>query len=174
MAKRKKIDFELRLRCQKGGNIVKSPDPASFQKLLHAVKERAAYYDNVTILENCLESISAEDLIRNHASWHREFYQDTVHPAKILRSKKRYDKQILPARLPEGSEFLQVPVRPGRPASSVKEEQPIMPQIFTRSSKFLQDPKNVGPGFINPRGGVLCSFQYRANICQYLGSEILR
>ena len=36
-------------------------------KFLHAVEERAAYYDNdFTILENCLESISAEDLIRNH------------------------------------------------------------------------------------------------------------
>ena len=81
----------------------KSPDPASFEKFLHAVKERAAYYDNdFAILENCLESISAEDLIRNHASWHRECYQDTVHPAKILRAKKRYDKQILP----EGSEVL--------------------------------------------------------------------
>ena len=95
--KEKKIDFELWLMRQTGGNIVKSPDPASFEKFLHAVTERAAYYDNdFTILENCLESISAEDLIRNHASWQRECYQDTVQPAKILRAKKRYDKQILP------------------------------------------------------------------------------
>ena len=140
MAKRKKIDFELCLRCQIGDNIVKSPDPASFEKCLHAAKERATCYDNdFTILESCLESISAEDVISNHASWHRECYQDTVQPAKILRAKKRYDKQILP----EGSQVLQVPVRPGRPASSVKEEQPIMPQRFMRFSKSLQDPKQV-------------------------------
>ena len=78
-----------------GGSIVKSPDPASFEKFLHAVKERAAYYDNdFTILENCLESISAEDLIRNHASWHRECCQDTVQPAKILRAKKGMTKRF--------------------------------------------------------------------------------
>ena len=78
MAKRKKTDFELCLRCQTGGKKIKSPDPASFAKFFHAAKERAAYYDNdFTILENCLESISGEELIRNHASWHRECYQDT-------------------------------------------------------------------------------------------------
>ena len=72
-----KIYFELCLTGGKtGGNIVKSPDPGSFEKFLHAVMERAAYYDNdFTILENCLESISAEELIRNHASWHRKCYQ---------------------------------------------------------------------------------------------------
>ena len=84
-----KHDFELCLRCQTGGSIIQSPDPASFEKFLHAVKVRAVYYDkDFYDLRKLPGNISAEDLTRNHASWHRECYQDTVHPAKILRAKK--------------------------------------------------------------------------------------
>ena len=143
MAKRKKIDFELCLRCQTGGNIVKSPDPDSFENFVRAVTERASYCDNdFANLKNCLGSITAEELVRNNASWHRECYQDAVHPEKILRAKKRYEKQICL----KGNELSTWPIRPGRPASIVKKEekekQP-KPGRIMRSSKPQQDPEIV-------------------------------
>lgn len=99
------IDFQLCLLCQgeKFTNIkgvhqlehLRQPEWESYQPLLNCIHKRAQYQNPEYVrLHQQLSGISVEELINQHAMWHKSCHGKATHKQHIERDKVRYDKAI--------------------------------------------------------------------------------
>ena len=94
-AKRKSIDFSLCLMCQQKGNLILEPTLSAYENFLISISKRAEYGNSEFVkLKKHLYSLSAEDLAKNQASWHRSCYSEATHKQHTERDKIRWEKAL--------------------------------------------------------------------------------
>ena len=88
------LDFKLCVICQEKNTANLVENPTSHQKLLEAMEERSKYEDiNSKTLWLVLKDLPLEEL-KEKATWHRSYYQETTHSGKIKRVKKRFQREV--------------------------------------------------------------------------------
>ena len=124
-------NFELCLICQvEGGDLVRSPAYASYEKVLEYINLRSEYKDcPYPSISEHLHSVSASTLQECNARWHRDCYSTTCHKKMLEAAKKRYNKSIQAGKNPILS---QLPSRPASVPKAVTSDSISHP--FTRSS----------------------------------------
>ena len=94
------IDFQLCVKCE-GAKVVTvkgkgcvleplvTPNAETYQKFVDSVKERAKYGNAEYVrLEQRLHGLTADELKRKNALWHRTCYSETTHISSTLRETK--------------------------------------------------------------------------------------
>ena len=97
------IDFQLSVKCE-GAKLVKvkgkgcvleplvTPNAETYQKF---VKERAKYGNAEYVrLEQRLHGLTADELKRKNALWHRTYYSERAHKQHTKRAQDRYEKVV--------------------------------------------------------------------------------
>ena len=100
------IDFQLCVKCEgdkvvtvKGKGCVLeplvTPNAETYQKFVDSVKERAKYGNAEYVrLEQRLHGLTADELKRKNALWHRTCYSETTHKQHTKRDQDRYEKAV--------------------------------------------------------------------------------
>lgn len=89
--------------CQKsGGDLVQQPQAASFELFIQSVNSRALYGDQQGItVKDRLGDATADVLVRNQVTWHRDCYKDLTHKVHIQRLKNRYEEALKVGEAPK-------------------------------------------------------------------------
>ena len=89
-------DFSICFICQNGTADVDNPDTESYGKVLDFISERGQYGDkNFPEISRRISSITVEEIISKHATWHRSCYSETVHSRDKQRAKDKYEKKVV-------------------------------------------------------------------------------
>jgi hypothetical protein len=133
---RVETDLRLCLICQKEGDLVANPSPASYEKVVEYIHQRAKYGEEpYPSVSSRIHGLTSENLEASEASWHRDCYATTCHKIKLDRAKQHFEKSMQTGKNPK---LGQVPGRPTTPtpSSSVTVEPSTAPFKWSSSHPF--------------------------------------